>query len=202
VKSPKTKEALKALGIKQEKPKELRGHEDATKPHRFKPGDERLKKNKGSLGQIVPPRAVATQRKKMNELIQEFQHIPLAKELASALGIDGEATLVEAVVMGLYLQAIKGDINATKLIQAVTEPERKPGQFPAGPPPALRIVVVDPNGKKVTEKFERPKELPAPNTALEFDFPGETECSDGYVQKTPEVLESKQLPPFAEEKED
>lgn len=158
-KGPKVKKALKALGFKQEKPKELRGHEDATKPYRFKKGDNTVQKNNGGARlQLIPPGAVATQRKRLSELVKEFQHLPLAKELASAMGIEGEATLVEAVTMGLFLAAIKGDMNATKLIQALTEPEKKPGEYPANPP-ALQIVIVD---DKPEIPAPQPKELPAP----------------------------------------
>ena len=121
----------------------------------------------------------------MNELIADFQHLPLAKELATALGIQGEPTLIEAVVMSLFIQAIKGDTNATKLIQAVTEPQHK-GQFPPGPPPSLSIVWVKPDGTRVRAQEERPKELPAPDTEIEFDFTG-----DGG--------EIEALPPFAQE---
>jgi len=159
---PKIKKALKALGVKQEKPKELRGHEDATKPYRFQPGDERLKKNQGQRLQVVPPRAQAAQRKRLSELVKDFQHLPLAKELASAMGIEGEATLVEAVTMGLFLAAIKGDINATKLIQALTEPERA---IPADSAPKLTIKVVRDRNESVvvtpTPTIEaEPKQLP------------------------------------------
>jgi hypothetical protein len=171
--SPKTKRILKTLGIKQDKPKELVGHEDATKPFRYKPGDSRLKNNKGAQLQIIPPRAQANERKRMNELIKDFQHIPLAKELATALGIEGEATLVEAVTMGLYLAAIRGDINATKLIQAVTEHK----DFTTTTPPAIRIKIVDPKNQQLN--------LPAP----------EAEVAPGEEQP------AEEQPPFADTKE-
>ena len=160
MKSPKTKKALKALGIKQEKPKELVGHEDATKPYRFQPGDERLKKNQGQRLQLIPPGAIATQRKRLSELVKDFQHLPLAKELATAMGIEGEATLVEAVTMGLFLAAIKGDINATKLIQALTEPER---QVSVDSAPQLSIKIIRDRNESVvvTPTIESPqKQLP------------------------------------------
>jgi hypothetical protein len=108
----------------------------------------------------------------MNELIKDFQHIPLAKELATALGIEGEATLVEAVTMGLYLAAIKGDINATKLIQTVTEHK----DFTTTTPPSIRIKIVDPKNN------------------LQLNLPAPEE------QPEPEVQPEEQ-PPFADTKE-
>ena len=174
-KSPKVRKALKALGIKQDQPKELKGHEDATAPYRFKPGDERLKNNQGARIQLVPPGAVATQRKRMNELIKEYQHLPLAKELASALHIEGEPTLIEAVVMALFIQAVRGDLSATKLIQEVTE--RSPsGGASAGPPPTLRIKIVKEDQQPVV------KLPPVP-------------------QLTEAAVEPEEVPPFADTKE-
>lgn len=145
----KSKTLLRALGVKQEQPEQLRGlaAKGAGKATRYKPGDERLKKNQGQRKQIVPNRSLPKVKKKISELIKEIQHMPVAKEVAQMLGYPEDCTLAEAVVLSLFYQALQGDVAAVKHIQLNTENLRDGvPAFPVGPPPQMVIKFVKPDG--------------------------------------------------------
>src|SRR5690348_8374902 len=113
--SPKTKRMLKALGIKQEKPPELVGHEDATKPYRFKKGDNTVQKNnQGQRAQIVPNRSMLKARNRVSEILKELQEQPIAQELAKLMGLPKDTTVAQAVAFSLIFEALKGDVSAIK----------------------------------------------------------------------------------------
>jgi hypothetical protein len=149
--SPKTKRMLKALGVKQEKPAELVGHEDATKPYRFKKGDNRAQKNnKGQRGQIVPNRTMLKARTRVSEILKELQEQPIAQELGKLMGLPEDATVAQAVAFALVFEALKGDVSAIKHLQLNTENLRDGATPPAGPAPSLSIVFMKPDGTKST----------------------------------------------------
>jgi hypothetical protein len=153
--SPKTKRMLKALGIKQEKPAELRGHEDATLPYRFKKGDNTVQKNnKGQRAQIVPSRSMLKARNRVSEILKELQEQPVAQELAKLMGLPKDATVAQAVAFALVFEALKGDVSAIKHLQLNTEDLRDTIAAPAGPPPSLQIMFVGPD-----EEVQQPAPL-------------------------------------------
>jgi hypothetical protein len=160
--SPKTKRMLKALGIKQEKPKELVGHEDATLPYRFKKGDNTVQKNnKGQRAQIVPSRSMLKARNRVSEILKELQEQPVAQELAKLMGLPKDATVAQAVAFALVFEALKGDVSAIKHLQLNTEDLRDTIAAPAGPPPSLQIMFVGPD-EEVEEQPALTIEAPKP----------------------------------------
>jgi hypothetical protein len=161
--SPKTKRMLKALGIKQEKPKELRGHEDATKPYRFKKGDNTVQKNNpGQRAQIVPPRSMLKARNRVSEILKELPEQPIAQELAKLMGLPKDTTVAQAVSFALIFEALKGDVSAIKHLQLNTE-DLRDVVAPAGPPPSLQITFVGPDEEV---QHPAPLTLEAPKPAL------------------------------------
>ena len=182
MKSPKTKRTLKALGIKQEKPPELVGHEDATKPYRFQKGENRVQKNNlGARAQIVPPRSMLKARTRVSEILKELQEQPIAKELAKLMGLPKDTTVAQAVAFSLVFEALSGDVTAIKHLQLNTENLRDGATnniMVAGPPPSLKIVLVKSDDVKSTE----PLQLPT-------------------TEAEPTTIEAEPLPPFADTKE-
>jgi len=167
-KRSKSKALTRALGLKSEQPKCLQGlaAKGAGAATRYKPGDERLTKNQGAKLQIVAPRLVGKTRKRLLELINEYSDLPIAENLASALGIsgvDGSApSFAEGVAMALHVAAIRGDVNAVKTIlqaqQEASSPAVKRGANglpvpPEGWPPVLNIRFVSTHEEIV--EFER-----------------------------------------------
>lgn len=172
-KNNKTKSMLKALGIRQEQPPELAAatKRGAGKATRYKPGDERLKRNQGQRAQIVPSRSILKARTRVSEILKELQEQPIARELAKLMGLPPDTTVAQAVAFALVFEALKGDVNAIKHLQLNTENLRDGATPPPGPRPALSIVWVKPDGTK-SKDIQQPQ-LNAPKPTVEPAFAGE-----------------------------
>lgn len=186
----KSKTLLKALGIKKEQPEHLKvavakGAGAAT---RYKPGDERLKKNKGQRAQLIPSRSILKARSRISEILKELQALPIARELSKLLKLPEGTTVAQGIAIALAVEALNGDVQAIKHLQLATEGLRDGApQAPAGPPPSLSIVWVKPDGTKSKEVQQRQLDSPKPEVELEYDF------TDPRT-----TIEPEPLPPFAD----
>jgi hypothetical protein len=134
-----------ALGIRKEQPEHLKGlaAKGAGKATRFKPGDERLKKNQGGRKQIVAASSILKARNRVSEILKELQEQPIAQELGKLMGLPKDATVAQAVAYALVFEALQGDVNAIKHLQLNTENLRDGAPALVGPPPALNISFVN-----------------------------------------------------------
>jgi hypothetical protein len=156
---------LRALGIKQEQPENLKGlaAKGAGKETRYKPGDPRLKKNQGQRKQIVGANSILKARNRVSEILKELQSQPIAKELAKLMGLPKDATVAQAVALALVFEALQGDVQAIKHLQLNTENLRDGAPAPSGPPPHLSIKIIPTKDETVELKTIEaviPKPLP------------------------------------------
>jgi hypothetical protein len=167
-KSKVVKNTLRALGIRQQQPEHLKGlaAKGAGKATRYKPGDERLKKNEGQRKQIVGARSMLKARSRVSEILKELQEQPIARELAKLMGLPEDTTIAQAVAFSLVWQALQGDVAAIKHLQLNTENLRDGVPTPPpGPPPRMLIRFLKPENNPVvtappTIEATPPKTLP------------------------------------------